>query len=78
MQIPTYEIMISNVGQIRGENVSSYNCENYFFVIVSEIETEFQKNISLIRYVIECWFKIFIQNTFESLQLDSNPEPLSL
>ena len=78
MQIPTYKIMISNVGQIRGENVSSYNCENYFFVIVTETETEFQKNISLIKYVIECWFEIFIQNTFESLQLDSNPQPLSL
>ena len=78
MQIPTYKIIISNVGQIRGENVSSYNCENYFFVIVTEIETEFHKNISLIKYVIECWFKVFIQNTFESLQLDSNPQPLSL
>ena len=54
MQIPTYKIMILNVGQIRGESVSSYNCENYFFVIVTETETEFQKNISLIKYVIEC------------------------
>ena len=78
MQIPTYKIMILNVGQIRGESVSSYNCENYFFVIVTETETEFQKNISLIKYVTECWFEIFIQNTFESLQLDSNPQPLSL
>ena len=31
MQIPTYKMVVSNVGQIMGKNVSTYNCENLFF-----------------------------------------------
>ena len=61
MQIPTYKIMISNVGQIRGESVSSYNCENYFFVIVTETETEFQKNISLIKLLLNVDLKFLFR-----------------
>ena len=56
--------MVSNVDQSRGENVGTYICEKCFFVICPWIEIKFKKNISLISYVIECWFKIFIQNAF--------------